>query len=214
MRAGKRSRRHRSVEDGRFKGASPRPGKRADIAKILGARQRRKATNPAICAPNRRNCAENSAAWAWTSAIARILYRPRAGRFPFFLGPSKNRGGGAPGGATSWSTPCGVSTLRQVFGDGCAPSGAPLRLFCPRDRIFRVRDGGLFALLIRRASARLRPHRVQPSKAAGRRAGGRLPEASRVRGYEPRPQAPHPVPSSKRLAKTPLGGPDATNIKS
>ena len=65
------------------------------------------------------------------------------------------------------------------------------RLFCPRDRNFRVRDGGLFAPFIQQASARFRPHRVQPSKAAGRRAGGRLPEASRERGYEPRPQAPH-----------------------
>ena len=50
---------------------------------------------------------------------------------------------------------------------------------------------------------RLRPRRVQPVKAAPRIRGGRRPEASRGRGYEPRPQAPHLAPSSKRLAKTP-----------
>jgi len=40
VRAGKRSRQHRSVEDGRFEGASPRPGKRRDLAKIVSAKQR------------------------------------------------------------------------------------------------------------------------------------------------------------------------------
>jgi hypothetical protein len=111
--------------------------------------------------------------------------------------PRKDRGDGAPSGAP------GLSVLPRPLAKARAPLGAPSRLFCPRDRIFRMRDGGLFALLIQRASARFRPHRVQPSKAAGRRAGGRLPEASRERGYEPRPQAPHPTPLSERLMTTP-----------
>ena len=38
--------------------------------------------------------------------------------------------------------------------------------------------------------------------------GGRRPEASREQGYEPRPQAPHPAPSSRRLATTPSAEPD------
>ncbi len=37
---------------------------------------------------------------------------------------------------------------------------------------------------------------------------GRSPGAARARGYEPRPQAPHPIPPSRRLMKTPLGGPN------
>src|ERR1035437_4082786 len=35
------------------------------------------------------------------------------------------------------STPCGAGTR----GDGCAPLGAPSRLFCPRGRSFRTRTG-------------------------------------------------------------------------
>ena len=47
--------------------------------------------------------------------------------------------------------------------------------------------------LIPAASATVRPHRVQPLKAAPRSWSGRLPEASRTRGYEPRRAgaAPH-----------------------
>src|SRR5450830_888299 len=41
---------------------------------------------------------------------------------------------------------------------------------------------------------------------------GRRPRASRERGYEPRPQAPHLTPSSKRLAKTPSAEPDDRTI--
>ena len=41
---------------------------------------------------------------------------------------------------------------------------------------------------------------------------GRGPGAARVRGYEPRPQGPHPVPLSRRLMKTPSSGQDIWNI--
>ena len=95
-----------------------------------------------------------------------------------------------------------------VLGEGRAPRGAPSRLFCPRDRASGCRRVGSSPALIRAAFAALRPHRVQPSKAAGPRAGGRLPEASRERGYEPRPQAPHPLPLSERLMTTPSEGED------
>jgi hypothetical protein len=43
-------------------------------------------------------------------------------------------------------------------------------------------------------------------------ATGRSPDAARVRGYEPRPQAPHPPPFPKRPAGTPLGGEGYRNI--
>ena len=55
---------------------------------------------------------------------------------------------------------------------------------------------------IRAASAALRRRRVQPLKAAGRNAGGRLARASRVRGYESRPRAPH-----RRCRVTPISAP-------
>ena len=45
------------------------------------------------------------------------------------------------------------------------------------------------------SAARRRPS-VQPSKAAGPSAGGRLAEASRPCGYEPQRRAPHPAPPS------------------
>ena len=48
----------------------------------------------------------------------------------------------------------------------------------------------------RAASAARRRPSVQPSKAAGPSAGGRLAEASRPCGYEPQRWAPHPAPPS------------------
>jgi hypothetical protein len=48
----KRSRRHRSVEDGRFEGASPRPEKRADIAKKQSVKQRGISPYPAALSPH------------------------------------------------------------------------------------------------------------------------------------------------------------------
>ena len=52
-------------------------------------------------------------------------------------------------------------------------------------------DGAHSSALIPQAFARVHPDRVQPLKAAPRSWSGRLPEASRARGYESRAQAPH-----------------------
>jgi hypothetical protein len=122
-------------------------------------------------------------------------------RRPFSSHPRKGRGDGAPDGASC---------------SKCAPSFTKVRRLPALHRGFSVpgtvTSGRATEDFSSQAFARLRPHRVQPFKAAGRRAGGQLPEASRVQDYEPCPQAPHPVPSSKPLAKTPLGGPDGTRI--
>ena len=54
---------------------------------------------------------------------------------------------------------------------------------------------------------------VQPSKAAPRSRGGRLPEASRGCACEAHPQAPHPIPPSRRLMTAPLCEPSAPKIR-
>ena len=142
--------------------------------------------------------------------IARILWSAPAR--PSHA-PEKIEGSGAPGNAeaceASWAA------WRKAARDACEASPFPLRSGKGASRRSTGGDFGSRARasgwgptpetpLIRRASARLQPHRVQPSKAAGHRAGGRVPATSRVQGYEPRPRAPHPAPSSARLRKTPL----------
>ena len=62
---------------------------------------------------------------------------------------------------------------------------------------------GARAPRIQAAFAVLRPRRVQPFKAAGHSAGGRRPRPPGSKATLPRPRAPHPAPSSKRLATTP-----------
>ena len=57
---------------------------------------------------------------------------------------------------------------------------------------------------LRRASDR-REARVSQLLAGSPSASGRSPGAARVRGSEPRPQAPHPAPPLQRLARAPLG---------
>ena len=76
------------------------------------------------------------------------------------------------------------------------PAALHLRLFCPSGPCFRARTEALRPTVIRAAFAALHPRLVQPLKAAGLSAGGRLPGASRHRGYEPQRRAPHPVPPS------------------
>ena len=76
---------------------------------------------------------------------------------------------------------------------GASPLDASLRRLCASEPYFRGRTGPL-GPLIPAASAAVHPSLVQPLKAAPRSWSGRLPEASRTCGYEPRAQAPHPVP--------------------
>src|SRR6185312_5563429 len=73
-----------------------------------------------------------------------------------------------------------------------APPGAPLAAFSvPLGPRFRSATGHDGPYPERWPPLLHRPH-VQPcSWAAGRNAGGRLAGASRERGYEPRPRAPH-----------------------
>ena len=97
---------------------------------------------------------------------------------------------------------------RRLRGDGGAPLGAPLRRFQSRGPCFRARTGGIPLPdpgSFRRPSCAPRP----TIKGSPHSRGGRRPEASRCRGYEPQQQAPHPAPSSKRLAKTPSVSRDA-----
>ena len=73
-------------------------------------------------------------------------------------------------------------------------------VFCPRGRA-SGRGRGPRGPPIRAAFAALRPRRVQPSKADPRSGAGRRPRASRVRGCEPRPRAPH-LPHFKNASRS------------
>ena len=108
-----------------------------------------------------------------------------------------------------WSVARRIHSIRAwrsagVSDETRAPRGAPSRRFQSPGPCFRARRGQCSPALIREPY----PRRVQPFKAAPHSEGGRPPEASRERGYEPRPQAPHPAPSSRRLATTPSAEPN------
>ena len=124
-------------------------------------------------------------------SAARILYRgPGQARL---LSPRKHRGG--------WSTARRtiVSALwaRRASGETHAPRGAPPAAFLSPAPCFRgAHTCGLWTRKSGAASAARRRPSVQPSKAAGPSAGGRLAEASRPCGYEPQRRAPHPAPPS------------------
>ncbi len=130
------------------------------------------------------------------SSAARVLWRaPGSPVFPCPSSPSRNvRGDGAPIGA---AIPDGHASLRRRGASRRATRGD----FCPWRRA-SGKEQGPVGPLIRAASAALRPRRVQPSKAAGHNAGGRLARASRGRGYESRPRAPH-----RRCRVTPISAP-------
>ena len=133
----------------------------------------------------------------------------------------KLRGGGAPKGAPQAPVSsafalagCGATTAGRAFKAGAPPSDAPpVAFLVPVGRASGRATGRLAALP---GTGRLPPplltRRVQPLKAAGRNAGGRLAGASRVRGYEPRPQAP-PLPHVQRAsAERPSLGGDSPRI--
>ena len=139
---------------------------------------------------------------------------PRRGG-AYFSFPSL-RGDGAPSGATvfSFAAPLSRGTrapLGAPPGHACAVRAYLVAIFVP-GAVLPGADGELFAPLIQAAFAALRPRRVQPFKAAPRSGSGRRPEASRARGYEPRPRAPPLPPFQQRPAGTPLGGEGKRNI--
>jgi hypothetical protein len=114
----------------------------------------------------------------------------------------QSRGDGAPSSA---SLPYPHLPVRAPVCDGCAPLGAPSRFFCPRVRAswfpsgFISRPWRQFGSSPCRASDRPKPlERLScpaSSSQSGRSAARSGPGASRARGYEPRPQAPHPNPA-------------------
>ena len=111
---------------------------------------------------------------------------------PAFAGPSL-----ALEQSKEWSAKRRTSlpSCRVLFWRTRAPLGAPRRLFCPRGRNFRARTRAAFGST---RSGRLSPPFVRAASSHRRQSphsrDGRRPEASRGRGYEPRPQAPHPTP--------------------
>ena len=107
------------------------------------------------------------------------------------------RGGGAPKGATTVSR---LSTGRALAIGRVAFRRSTCGDFCPRRPCFLAGSlESLAGLSTWAAPATLRVPRIQPLKAARHSAGGRLAGASRVRGYEPRPQAP-PLPHVQRAS--------------
>jgi hypothetical protein len=111
----------------------------------------------------------------------------------------KMRGRGAPQGATTY-----VTRHCLAAPAGCAPVLWALALrrstcgFSVPGAVLPGWHGGSTPF-IRPAFARLHARRVQPFKADLHSEAGRLPEASRARGYEPRPQAP-PLPHVQRAS--------------
>ncbi len=111
------------------------------------------------------------------------------------------RGGGAPEGASN-SAPrkqvdavcatCCAETRRAPW-TGAHASRRSTAVLTTASTVAQLRTalGGAFAPS---PASSLRPAR------SGRRAE---PGAARVRGYEPRPRGPHPIPLSRRLMKTP-----------
>ena len=97
--------------------------------------------------------------------------------------PLTMRGDGAPIGAT-------IPDVHAFFSKAWRLS-ARHRGFSVPGAVLPGCDGTRAGSLIRAASAALRRRRVQPFKAAGHNAGGRLARASRVPAYEADPRAPH-----------------------
>ena len=120
------------------------------------------------------------------------LSRPRAG--PSRLSPLafRPKGDGAPCGATISPTPCGVAAPCE----GTDRHAALHRGFSVPGAVLPWGATQANQPATGAASAARRRPSVQPSKAAGPGAGGRLAEASRPCGYEPQRRAPHPAPPS------------------
>jgi hypothetical protein len=109
------------------------------------------------------------------------------------LSLANSEGDGAPRGAPT------ISALwaRRASGATHAPRGAPPAAFLSPAPCFRgAHLAGFDTRKSGAASATRCRSIVQPLKAAGHSAGGRLAEASRPCGYEPQRRAPHPAPPS------------------
>jgi len=140
-----------------------------------------------------------------TRFFARVLCpAPGAPLVPVAKSSPPNEGSGAPGNARAcealraagaatrhaWRS---VSSLFAITERTLL--GAPLAAICvPGAVLPEVDRMCLRPIRCGRLRHPLSPH-VQPLKADPRSGAGRRPGASRVRGYEPRPQAPHPAPS-------------------
>jgi hypothetical protein len=132
----------------------------------------------------------------------------------FHFRPRKMRGSEAPRNAEVCETSSAAWRSRRTHlmrhiasvANGGAPLGAPLAaFFVPVGRTSgRVTEkafglpanGQLPPPVVSRTSSHLRRPVLVPADG--------LAGASRARGYEPRPRAPHPAPPSARLRKTPL----------
>ena len=168
---------------------------------------------------------------AKASVIARILCGAGyAVVFPALAGTSFSPGPNAEGVERRAALPSFVLP-RPLLENAGASRRSTAAISVPRGRSFRTRTGPSWVPdpgSFRRPSSAPRPaHR----RAVPRNGDGRRPRASRVRGYEPRPRAPHQpasglsrrrsfaarrrisgacrivAPSSRRLATTPSAEP-------
>jgi hypothetical protein len=124
-----------------------------------------------------------------------VLFEGRRDR-PHSLALARARGGGAPRGVQ----PNNPRLARHGAPNdaGRPPLGAPPR-HLQRSRL-RISSGPGF----RETGIGAGPVQQAPCRAVVM-PPGRGPGAARVRGYEPRPQGPHPAPPTERLRTTPLG---------
>ena len=118
--------------------------------------------------------------------------------------PQRVRGDGAPGSAGPFLDAASrfrdTAASRRAAPDKLAQSGTCL------ERRFPSGAGPRFAPRLRSTQPR-----VSQLLAGGPSASGRSPGAARVRACEARPQAPHPAPPLRRLARAPLGERDKGN---
>jgi hypothetical protein len=95
-----------------------------------------------------------------------------------------------------------VPPQRRAKPQRAPPCGAPRRRFWAKAPLFRARDPGRGLAtrpFIPEAYAAVHPLLVQPLKAGPRSWPGRLAQASRTHGCEPRARAPHLIPLRARL---------------
>ena len=168
-----------------LEGASPRPEKRADIAKKIAARQLAVRSYPS---PVRENLRKRRRPHS---------LRPRVGRRPVPR-PSQNRGDGAPSGASFTRNhvpfPARGASRRAIA--AISVPGAVLPGGMTGTPFGSPHPGGFRPPFV----FRHRPALSGRPSSWGRTVGRGLPGARRAR---PRPRAPHPSPPSRRLMRAP-----------